>query len=63
MNLYEAEVIIKTREAAEKAKLENKTTFVKKLLVKGDYSVDVIAEIAEVPVEFVLQIREQLSGK
>lgn len=60
MNLYEAAVIIKAREAREEAAEETKISLIKKLLMKGYYSAEEIADIAEVAVDFVLKVKDTL---
>ena len=64
MNLYEAEVIIKAEEAAEAAaertELKNKTAFVRKLLQENVFTAEKIADLAEVPLDFVFKVKEQL---
>lgn len=44
----------------QEATQEKNTAIIKKLLLKGNYSVEEIAEIAEVSIDFVLQIKNTL---
>lgn len=48
------------QQGAEKERREKNIAFVKKLLVKGDYNVEEIADLADVSVDFVLQIKNSL---
>lgn len=59
MGIIEQEMQIRKEEGM----LEKNIAIIKKLLAKGDYSVEEIAEIAEVSIDFVLKIMKELKMK
>ena len=63
MGIFEQIAQIEKEEAREEATEKSKAAFVKKLLQKTVHSVEDIADLAEVSVDFVQKIREQLNLK
>jgi len=49
-------------EGREEAKIESATAFVENLLKGSDFSVEKIASLANVSVEFVSKVKSQLNG-
>lgn len=63
MGIIEQEMQIRKEEGRKEAMLESKTAFVKKLLHENIFTAEKIAELAEISIEFVQQIRKQLNLK
>lgn len=60
MGIDEAVIYIEKEEAKEEVRLERNTAFTKSLLNKNSFSLEEIAELVDVPLEFVKQINDNL---
>lgn len=63
MGIFEQIAQVEKEEAREEAIEKSKAAFVKKLLQKTIHSVEEIADLAEVSVDFVLKVKNQLEQK